>query len=191
MQVVKTSQERNIRYVARKNPGVVVEHATPLKEGGFEWLYYDYPVQNSYHPHFQDGITVKVVWHAGCGCWLLKSCLITPDRFRCQYGKAELYKTYEMARCKAFQEITRLHNILNSEYWKERPIINITQEIWDKTKECWKEIKEDGTRLIELIGDNKYILGKYNKHIPKTEYFRVNIVEEEEITDEANICRAY
>lgn len=180
MQIIKTSQERNIRYTARKNPGVVVEHATPLKEGGFEWLYYVYPITNSYYPHLQDGITVDIVWHAGYGCWLLESCAITPDRFRCQYGKAELYKTYEVARCKAFQEITRLHNILKSDYWKEWPTINITRKMWDDTRECWKEVKKDGTKLIRMVGA-KNILKKYNDFVPNTEYFKVNIITDEEV----------
>lgn len=121
-----------------------------------------------------------MVWHAGYDCWLLESCAITPDRFRYQYGKAELYKTYEVARCNAFSEITRLHNILKSNYWEGWPTINIVRKIWDDTRECWKEVKEDGTKLIRLVGA-KNVLEKYNDFVPNAEYFKVNIITDEEV----------
>jgi len=176
MKTIIENVERNARYTAYKNLGVVVEHGDPKKEGGFQWLSYRFKHKNNYYPD-RDYITVAidVVWHAGCNCFMVDAYAETPDRFRKQYGSCNLYKTYEEARENAIKEIDRFHSIIESEYWKEWQEINITADIWEEAKKWMKEEKADGTMLLRVLGQ-RYKVEQINGKLPNTEYFRVKII---------------
>jgi hypothetical protein len=173
------SSERNTRYIAQQNPGVIIEHGQPVHEGGFQFLSYRnyFPYDN---PYDRTGyIAVDVVSYQGKK-YMLDSEAEYPDIQRKMKGKRIIFDTYQEAKTAAIEEIKLLEEWVKSDWWNEQPECLMTQEEYQYELDNYGyriHTKHDGTNVIRFVGDHLKVkygldLDKY-KHV---EFFRVRIV---------------
>jgi hypothetical protein len=168
-----------IRYHAYNHHKTIIEHESTITDNPkpcSELFYYynEIHYQNEYN---RKGYCVVKIYSMPNNYYLLEVEAEYPDRMRKQKVLTFNFDTYQEARQEAINQIEYIENWLLSDWWNELPETYTDVETWNEFRDHMKMIANDGTKIVQLVGNHNKILFNIDlKKYQHNEYFRVKII---------------
>jgi hypothetical protein len=163
-----------IRYHAYNNHKTIIEHESTITakpRNCSELFYYYNEIYN------RSGYCVVKIYSMLNNYYLLEVEAEYPDKMRKQKVLTFKFDTYQEAREEALKQIEYIENWLFSDWWNELPEAYTDVETWNEFREHMKMIANDGTKIVQLVGNhNKLLFNVDLKKYQHNEYFRVKII---------------